>query len=184
MRATRFALAFLLAAAAAAAETYYTLELHGGARLYALDRPVAKGKLLLFHRYPDGVYMSLAAAEVARVTESREPPPAERLAPGEVVFVGPPLEGRGRPREIPPDEAVVYGDSPGYDYPYYYGGGYFPPLPPPVPPPRPPRVPSNIGPNGYPILAPPGSPGSVPPPIGPNGYPILAPPPAPARRPR
>lgn len=156
--------------------TYYVLELRGGSKVYSLDRPVPKGKVLVFHRYPDGVYLSLSAAEVERVsTLEAEPPSAEKLAPGSTLYVGPPVEGPGYEAPPgPPQYADTYVDS-GYGYTdYYWGGGYVPPRPP-VPPPF---VPPRIGPNGFPIIAPPGTPGSVPPRIGPNGYPILAPPPA------
>jgi hypothetical protein len=171
-------LAGFLAATVSLADmkTYYALELKGGSSVYAIDRPVQKGKVMLFHRYPDGVYLSLSAAEVEKVsTVQGEPAPAssEKLAPGAMLYVGPALHGPSY--EAPPSPPPSYAG--GYvDYGYsgygdsYYGGGYVPPLPGP-------RVPSRIGPNGYPIIAPPGTPGSVPPPIGPNGYPIISPPP-------
>jgi hypothetical protein len=160
--------------------TYYAIELRGGSHLYAADRPVRRGKVLLFHRYPDGGYVSLPSSEVASVG-ALEAPPAERakdadsLAPGQTLYVGGALEG---PRhELPPAPVDVtisapdsgYGYGYGYgDWGYWGGGGYVPSRPGPVPP-------SHIGPNGFPIIAPPGSPGSVPNPIGSNGFPILAP---------
>ncbi len=173
-------LAGALAASAspAASAKYYALELKGGSRVFSADMPVQRGRVLLFHRYPDGVYMSLAASEVEKVSaQDAEPPGPDKLAPGETLYVGGALEGPGY--EMPPAPpqggmAPSYAD-PGYGYWGSYwggGGGYYPPPRPPSPPP-----PSRIGPNGFPILAPPGSPGSVPPPIGANGYPILAPPP-------
>jgi len=157
-------------------KSYYALELRGGSKIYALDPPLRKGRTLVFHRYPDGVFLSLPASEVEKVaTLEAEPAPTEKLAPGETVYVGPALHGPNyeMPPSPPPSYSDAYVDSGYYGYTdYYYGGGYVPPRPLP-----PPRVPSHIGPNGYPIIAPPGSPGSVPPPIGANGYPILAPPP-------
>jgi hypothetical protein len=182
-----FGLSGLLAAATsfAGSVTYYVLELRGGSKISSVDSPVRKGRLLLFHRYPDGVFLSLTAAEVDRISAlDVAPPPAEKLAPGGTVYVGPALSGPNY--EMPPAPAAPsyatyvdsgysgYGDS-------FYGGGYFPP-PRPLPPPR---VPSDIGPNGFPILAPPGSAGAAPPRIGANGYPIISPPPvvpAPRRR--
>ncbi len=158
---------------------YYALELRGGSRIYASDPPVRKGRLILFHRYPDGSYMSLAAAEVERVVEAEQPPPqAGTPATFDTVFIGSAVEG---PRYQPAEPSAERDVRPPTDYGPggYMGwgwGGYFPP-------PRPPRpapfVPSNIGPNGFPILAPPGSRGSAPPVIGPNGFPILAPRPRP-----
>ena len=170
----------LLTASAGWATAYWSIEVRGGSRLYSLDKPVSKGRVFLFHRYPDGVYMSLAAGEVVRVDTLSEAPAPDRLAPGQTVYVGPPLSGAGAapraaagPVAPPPDsmagDSAYYGDY-GYSGWGWGGGGY-------VPPPRPPGPvpPSRIGPNGFPILAPPGSPGSTPPPIGANGYPILAP---------
>ncbi len=162
--------------------TYYVLDLQGGSKVYSVDPPVRKGRVLLFHRYPDGVYVSLSASEVEKVsTLEAEPPPAEKLAPGGTLYVGPALAGPNyeMPPAPPASSSDTHFDSGDYGYgDYYDGGGYFPPLRP-LPPPR---VPSRIGPNGYPILAPPGSPGSFPPRIGANGYPILSPPPVPAPR--
>src|SRR5215831_10337079 len=47
--------------------TYYALDVRGGSRLLAADKPVRKGKVILFHRYPDGAYMSLPADELLAV---------------------------------------------------------------------------------------------------------------------
>ncbi|MFY9552259.1 MAG: hypothetical protein WAU32_14010 [Thermoanaerobaculia bacterium] len=159
---------------------YYALEVRGGSRVFSLDPPVRKGRMFVFHRYPDGIYMSLSATEVEKVTalQAEPVPSAGELAPGQVVFVGPALSGPNfvAPKSGAPDVAVSYGSPDDYGY-GYWGGGYVPPLPPGPPPPPPPRAPSRIGPNGFPIIAPPGTPGSVPLPIGPNGFPVLAPPP-------
>ena len=168
--------------------TYYAIELRGGSRLYAVDKPVQKGRVYLFHRYPDGTYMSLSAAEVGQVVTLAEAPQPDRHAPGETLYIGPPLSGPSAPAPAvaapagpaPPDG--VYADDYGYGYSGWgWGGGV-------VPPSRPPgrMPPGRIGPNGYPILAPPGSPGSTPPPIGPNGFPVLSPQPpvASPRRPQ
>ena len=176
-RATGLVLAAMLIASFGSSMTYYVLQVRGGSRIYSMDAPVRKGRQLLFHSYPDGTYMSLAASEVEKITTAEEPipPPAGQIAPGQTVFVGPALLGPNyeAPATAPPDFVVTSGYDSGYDYDgMYWGGGYFPPHPP-GPPPRP--VPSRIGPNGFPILAPPGTAGSVPPAIGPNGYPILAP---------
>jgi len=173
----------LLLASDATSSTYYALEVRGGSRIYALDRPVQKGRVYVFHRFPDGVYMSLAVSEVEKVASETEPPPAKGgLQPGQSVDVGGlvPWTGVTAPAVAPPPPAPYTGgfDSGYYGYSDYGwgGGGYVPPRPGPVPP-------SRIGPNGFPILAPPGSPGSTPNPIGPNGFPVLAPQ-APAPSPR
>jgi hypothetical protein len=168
----------LLAAVTGLSSSYYALELKGGSRLYAVDKPVQRGRVYLFHRYPDGTYMSLPAFEVGSVSTLAEAPAPDRHAPGETLYIGPPLSGPSAP-EPPagagpaapgPSEAFSTDDGYGY-YGWGWGGGGGS-----VPPSRP-APPSRIGPNGYPILAPAGSPGSTPPPTGANGFPIISPPP-------
>ena len=174
----------LLTASISTCTTYYALEIHGGSRVWAVDRPVQKGRVYVFHRFPDGVYTSLAATEVEKVAEQTDPPPSTGLAPGQAIYVGPALPGYAARVAAPPsagapDTVVVdpgYGDSDMYWGGGYWGGGGW--VPPPRPQPPSPGAPTRIGPNGYPILDPPGAPGSVPPPIGSNGFPVLAPPPA------
>jgi hypothetical protein len=157
--------------------TYYALELRGGSRLSSADKPVRKGKVVLFHRYPDGAFVSLPASEVVSTAPVDAPPrpEGEKLAPGGTLYVGPALEGPRYDMPAPAEPPADYGYGSGYgysDYGYGYGygyggGGYLPPRPAgPVPP-------SRIGSNGFPIIAPPGTPGSVPNPVGPNGYPII-----------
>lgn len=185
---TGLVFAGFLAVSMAFSTTYYALEVRGGSRVYAADQPVRKGRVFLFHRYPDGVYMSLSASEVVGVVSLSEPPQPEGLAPGQSLVVGPALEGPafqappGTLQAAPGPDVGSMDSGYGYYGSYWGGGGYIPPRPGP----QPPVPPSRIGPNGFPILAPAGSPGSTSPPIGPNGFPILSPPPpAPApRRPR
>ena len=171
--------ALAASASSAASSRYYALELKGGSQVFSVDVPLKQGRVLVFHRYPDGTYMSLSASEVEKiVAREGEPPKPEKLAPGETVYVGNAVEGPGYVMPEAPPSSPPYGEyyDPGYGYnEYSWGGGYYQPSRPPRPPGPPP--PSRIGPNGYPILAPPGTAGSVPPPIGPNGFPILAPPP-------
>lgn len=177
-RSTCLVLAGILAPSILTSSPYYVLELRGGSRIYANAPPVRKGRLILFHRYPDGAYMSLAAAEVERVQETEEPPrPLGKLMPGDTLFIGSALEGPSyQPQEPAARSDMSSGTDSGYGgYAGWGWGGY---LPPPRPPGPPPFVPSRIGPNGFPILAPPGSPGSTPSATGPNGFPILAPQPA------
>ena len=175
-RAASLAFAGILAASLAYPMAYYVLEVRGGSRIYALDRPVRKGRVVLFRRHPDGDYVSLPAEEVVKISTSEEPPKPDTPDPGQAVFVGPALEGPGF--EVPREPAQVappvgYFDS-GYGYyGWSWGGGYVRPPRPPLPAP-----PSRIGSNGFPILAPAGSPGSTPPPIGSNGFPVLSPPPS------
>jgi hypothetical protein len=184
-RAIGLVIAAILAASGGYVTSYYALEVRGGSRIYAVDQPVRKGRVLLFHRYPDGTYMSLAASEVEKVLSLSEPPQQEGLAPGQSMVIGPAVEGpyAAAPPVSPKVSQYDMAMDSGYGYGSYWGGGGYVPPRPPLPPPLVP--PSRIGSNGFPILAPPGSPGSAPQPIGPNGFPILSPPaPAAAPRPR
>ncbi len=143
----------------AATKTYYALEVRGGSRVFSLDAPVRKGRVMLFHRYPDGVYSSLPASEVETVsTLDVQPPPAEKLAPGETLYVGNAVQGPSYelpPASQPPD-GYAYPDSYDYGYSGYSwggGGGYVPPRPPgPLPP-------SRIGPERVPDPRASGNPG-------------------------
>ena len=171
-------LAAILAPSVLASMTYYALRLRGGSQIYANDPPVRKGRVILFHRYPDGSYMSLSADEVESVVPVAAPPAkaADRSSPYEAVFIGSAVEGPNhersepvRPFETVPSETLDFGS---FGYSGYAFGGYFPR---PVPRNPPPMAPSRIAPNGFPILAPPGSPGSAPPRIGPNGFPVIGP---------
>lgn len=150
--------------------TVRQIQMRGNSRVLALDVPVRRGRLYLFHRYPDGVYMSVPAEDVLGIAATTVEPPAKLP---ETVVLGPTGEG------LPADAAGPAAATPQtyYDmgYPGYYGYGYWPcfgcggnPRPP-HPSPNPP--PSIVGPNGFPLL--PGSPQPLP--IGPNGFPILSP---------
>jgi len=165
----------LLTAAPPAAKTIHQIELRGHVRMLSADAPVRSGRLYLFHRYPDDVYMSVPAEDVLGIAVTKV---ESRRKTGDTVFLGP--TGEGHPAEavsqasLPPSQ--VYDEG----YPGYYGscdGCYVPPVRPPRPGPQPPAL---VGPNGFPLL--PGSP--PPPPIGPNGFPILAPSPPPRPSPR
>lgn len=165
-----FALLLLWLAPPSAAKTVRQIELRGNSRILASDLPVRRGRLYLFHRYPDGVYMSVAAEDVLGVAATTV---GERPKVADTVLLGPTGEGR-------PSETAALAPSAAYDEGYagYYGycyGCYGPPAPLPRPV-RPP--PALVGPNGFPLL--PGSPPA--PPIGPNGFPILAPSPPPSPR--
>jgi hypothetical protein len=127
--------------------------------MLAVDEPILKGRVFVFHRYPDGVFLSVAAEDVfgvATTTVADE----KRLPTDEPIFLGP--TGEGASEE--PDMLLPYPIST-YAYYLYAGccGSRRPPPPRPLPPPL-------VGPNGFPI-----APGTKPPEIGPNGFPILAP---------
>ena len=155
--------------ASAPARRLHRLEIAGGVQLLSLDRPVKNGRVYLFHRYPDGVYLSVPIADVLGIasTTVEEKPKSE----AKTVYLGPTGEGI---RTEAAERANAEPPSASYDAGYYYDwcyGCYSPPRPPPRPGPVPPSL---VGPNGFPLT--PGSPAPLP--IGPNGYPILSPPPA------
>lgn len=171
-----FALLMLSLPPVSLGKTIRQIELRGNARIYSTDVPVRQGRLFLFHRYPDGVYMSVAAEEVLGIAATSA---QERPKSADTVLLGP--TGEGQPVAIRGESGATaagydQGDS-GYGYSYGYGycyGCVSAPIPPPHPGPPPPAL---VGPNGFPLL-----PGSPPPlPIGPNGFPVLAPSPPPSR---
>ena len=167
----------VFAAATVQAGSFFVLELKGGARVFALDRPVARGRVVLFHRHPDGIYTSISAEEVVKIAPAASADRTEKFHPGELMVLGSDIEGRAPQGVGPPPEAPASRSAyqpPDYGYGMSWGYGWARSRPPVPPPPRQ-TVPTSIGPNGFPILAPPGSPGSTPPHIGSNGFPILAP---------
>jgi hypothetical protein len=167
----RAGLILFLAAGQILARTVQQLHLRGDSRILSLDMPVRKGSVLLFHRYPDGVLLSVPAADVLGVSKTEIPTNVEGLRVSETILLGPTGEGQrteAAPPEIP-QEPTTFLDLGYADYGYGYGccSGPHPPRPGPLPP-------ALVGPNGYPM-----APGTKPLPIGPNGFPILAPTPPP-----
>ncbi len=188
-RSTLLAVFVFSLSSLAVAKTIYQIDLRGNARVLAQDRPVRTGSLLLFHRYPDGLFASIPAAEVVRIVTAEVNPNTEMLQPGETIEVGP--TGGHRAEVAAPEGSGATAAAPGpYGpmYPPYYGfggafrrarfprPGMFPAAPPLVAPngfpARPGTAPPLIGPNGFPILASPNAPGGTPPAIGPNGFPV------------
>src|ERR1700687_2863403 len=51
----------------ATAQTIYQVDLRGHTSLLSNDRPIQRGRLALFHRYPDGVFFSIPENEIVRV---------------------------------------------------------------------------------------------------------------------
>jgi len=76
------------AAAAPAAPTLYRIELAGNSTIWSQDRPQQSGALIVFHRYPDGVLMSVRASEVKRMAAARPQPTNKQLAPGQQIDIG------------------------------------------------------------------------------------------------
>jgi len=76
------------AAAAAATSELYRVELAGNTSVWAQDRPHQSGTSLVFHRYPDGVLMSIKSADVKRISVSKPQPTNKQLTPGQQVDIG------------------------------------------------------------------------------------------------
>jgi len=167
-----FLLLFLAAASPAA--TVRLIELRGHARVLALDEPILKGRVFVFHRYPDGVFLSVPSQDVFGIAMTTVAEKA-RIPAGETIVLGPTGEGSSvetAPRRGGPAAMALSADlyAP-YDYFPYVGCCSGPPIVPRPPGPLPPPL---VGPNGFPVV-----PGTRPLEIGPNGFPILAPSPAP-----
>lgn len=173
MRRPFLPLLFLLALATPALpKTILKIELRGHALILAKDVPVLKGRLFLFHRYPDGLFMSVAAQEVVHTGEEKPDEETVHFQPGETIVLGP--TGEGRSEEVPSERngAASQRFAPPYMGPgpygfYGYPGCCFGPR---VARSRPssPAPPALVGPNGFPLM-----PGVAPHEIGPNGFPIL-----------
>ncbi len=160
-------------AAVLSAGSLYVLELKGGARVFSLDRPLEKGRVLVFHRHPDGVFTSITAAEVAKIGPVSAADRIEKFQPGDLMVLGHDVEGPvpevGSPSLAPPAPRAAY-SLPDYGYggysvyESYSAGGHRPSLPSAPSRPLPPQL---VGPNGYP--------GTPQLPIGSNGFPELLP---------
>ncbi len=75
----------------APAPKLYRIELAGNQTVLSRDRPTEAGggNLLLFHRYPDGLLVSVKKGSVRRVTVSQLPEPSKGLRPGGEIVLGP-----------------------------------------------------------------------------------------------
>jgi len=70
----------------------HRIELRSKATLSSQGPPRQSGALLIFHRHPDGVLMSLKRSEVLRIValppQARSGPRQRELAPGEQIVLG------------------------------------------------------------------------------------------------
>jgi hypothetical protein len=71
------------------ARPFYRIALTGDAQIFSIDRPAARGAIYVFHRYPDGIFTSIPAREVLRITALSEIPSGANLSPGETLVLGP-----------------------------------------------------------------------------------------------
>jgi hypothetical protein len=94
-------------ASVATTQTVYQIDLRGNARLLSRERPVHKGHLALFHRHPDGVFLSVPEQEIVRVTELANLA-SKALLPGEAIDVGP-TGGNDRSHVTAPEASAAPG---------------------------------------------------------------------------
>src|SRR5262244_797690 len=104
---------FVLAAAVGSAQTVlYRVELAGAEPLWAEDRPLESGALIVFHRSPGGTLVSVRKSDVKRIVATKAPAAARTLPPGSEIVLGAtgggsgasaPAPGRtaARPRGVP-----------------------------------------------------------------------------------
>jgi hypothetical protein len=140
----------------ATAQTIYQVDLRGHRSLLSNDLPIQRGRLALFHRCPDGVFLSVPENEIVRVVTASASRGSKTLLPGEAIDVGP--TGGGRPPDLPTPEGSA-GTAPASD-----SGPYGP---------------MNSGYSGYGSSRSNGMgsrPGTVaaPPVMGPNGFPTMS----------
>src|SRR5713226_7831564 len=115
----------------ATAQTIYQIDLRGHMSLLSSDRAIQRGRLALFHRYPDGVFLSIPAEEIVRVVMASASPTSKTLLPGEAIDVGP--TGGGHRPELPTPEGSAGTAPASASGPYgpmnssYYGYGGSPP---------------------------------------------------------
>ena len=67
----------------------YRLDLAGRQTLWAQDRPTQSGSMVTFHRYPDGVLVSIRQTDIVRIAAARYEASASRaIKPGGVIDLG------------------------------------------------------------------------------------------------
>lgn len=164
---------FLVPARLARADRLWTLQLTGGSVVLSLDPPEERGTTLVFHRHPDGLFSSLRAGDVRRITLAEGPihKPKPSLD-GKIMIFGRDADPPTRMvRRMPRDsgdagfaDADADADQGGQSQGVWTSGTSSA-----APAPRPPRMHrQRIGSNGFPT-------GFRTLPVGPNGFPTLAP---------
>jgi hypothetical protein len=74
----------------AAGQTVYKIEMAGNQSVWSEDQPRNAGAMLLFHRYPGGLLVSVKKADVRRIVVSpRNSQAARGLQPGSEIDLGP-----------------------------------------------------------------------------------------------
>lgn len=101
----------------AAAQSIYEIDLQDHANYLSSDRPIERGRVVVFHRYPDGALLSIQKDEVARVARVPAGAMNRALMPGEAIDVG--LTANFERQETAPEQ-----NGPTMPPAYGGGGGY------------------------------------------------------------
>ena len=82
--------ALLLACACAlrAEQVFYQIDLAPTGKVISQDLPVAKGNTIIFHRYPDGILMSMRRSEVKTLTRITQQAAFATLPKEKLVQIG------------------------------------------------------------------------------------------------
>ena len=110
-----------LIASVTEAQSVYEIELRDHATYLATDRPIERGRVVVFHRYPDGALLSIQKDEVARVARVPGGAANRALVPGEAIDVG--LTANFERQETPAPEQNGATTPPAYTGGGGYGGG-------------------------------------------------------------
>lgn len=107
----------------AKAQSVYEIDLRDHANYLSTDRPIERGRVVVFHRYPDGALLSIQKDEVARVARVPGGGANRALAPGEAIDVGPTanFERQEAPAPAPEQSGTI--TPPAYAGGGGYGGG-------------------------------------------------------------
>jgi len=98
--------------------TVYRLDLVGGAALWSKDAPMQTGSVVTFHRYPDGVLVSIRRSDLIKVAITKPEQSVARAAkPGAVLDLGVTGGGAGghagAPARAGGARAAAPGNNPG-----------------------------------------------------------------------
>jgi hypothetical protein len=115
------AVAYLFWISLAAAQSIYEIDLRDHANYLSADRPIERGRVVVFHRYPDGALLSIQKDEVARVARVTAGATNRALAPGEAIDVGPTANLERQETPAPEQDGAVI--PPAYTGGGGYGGG-------------------------------------------------------------
>ena len=109
-------------ASIAEAQSVYEIDLRDHAKTLSSDRPIERGRVVVFHRYPDGALLSIQKDEVARVARVPGGAANRALVPGEAIDVGPTANFEREETPPAPEQSAAI-PPPAYAGGGGYGGG-------------------------------------------------------------